>query len=236
MVATLDSEGGWIPPMYIKTQSGSASKASGRRPEVGEKPVKGMNNELMKEYADHIDRYVDRPSRLIYDRLSSHTAKATIQYIESKKCTDGRQKFKVCKIPPKGAFLVSALDNGFFAYWKEMFHRFDRSTPQLKFWAANQTWKLVQEEIVKGFFDNCLLTGRKKEKTIRRELHDRVRYGVPEELEEEWEFYQGWLAGAYDVEGVSGPREAALDSPTQLEDSALDGLYWNKWGPHGKKL
>lgn len=221
--------------MYIKTQSGSASKASGRRPEVDQKPVKGMTNLLMRDYADRLDGYVSEPSRLLMDRLSAHTSKATREYIESKKCADGRQKFKICLIPAKGAFIISPLDFGFFAYWKSIFHSFDRSTQQLKFWAANQAWKRVDTEKVKNFFDNCLLTGRKKEDTLRRVLHERVRFGVPEELEEEWEFYQGWLAGAYDVDGVPGPRDSPLEPPTQLEDSTLDGLYWNKWGPHGQK-
>lgn len=224
MVATLSYDGEWIPPMYIKTQSGSASKASGRRPDPGDKPVKGMTNLLMQDYADHIDSYVDQPSLLILDRLSSHTAATTRQYIEAKRCTDGRQKFKLCLLPPKGAFLISPLDNGFFSYWKTKYHRYDRSTPQLKFWAANQTWKEVDPDIVVGFFENCFLIGRQREDTLRRKLHERVRFGVPEELEDEWEFYQGWLAGAYDVEGVSGPREAPLEPPTQLEDSALDSL------------
>ena len=221
--------------MYIKSQSGSASYASGRRPEGNEKPVKGMTIPLMKEYADHLDQYVDRPSRLILDRLSSHTSKQARDYIEAKKCSDGRQKFNICLLPPKGAFLISPLDNGFFSYWKQIYHRFDRSTPQLKFWAANQAWKEVNLEVVKEFFGNCLLTGREKEDTLRRKLHARVRGAVPEELEEEWEFYQGWLAGAFEVDSVSGPREAPLLPPTQLEDSALDGLYWTKWGPHGHK-
>jgi hypothetical protein len=91
----------------------------------------------------------------------------------------------------------------------------------------------VDPEVVKIFFDHCMLTGNQREDTLRRHFHAQVRTAIPEELEEEWEFYQGWLAGAFDVEGVSAPREAPLEPPTQLEDTALDGLYWTKWGPHG---
>ena len=54
MAATLDRDGFWIPPFYIKSQYGNASYASGRRPNPGVKPIKGMTVPKMKEYADHI--------------------------------------------------------------------------------------------------------------------------------------------------------------------------------------
>jgi hypothetical protein len=105
MAATLSSSGAWIPPFYIRSEYANASKASGRRPEVGKKPVKGMNIPKMKEYADHLDKYVDEPSVLVMDRLSSHTSKEIINYLESKTCSDGTQKFDVLLLPAKGAFL-----------------------------------------------------------------------------------------------------------------------------------
>lgn len=236
MLATLDSEGGWVPPFYIKTQYKSASYASGRRPAPDEKAVKGMNNEKMKEYADHLDRYVDEPTRLVMDRLSAHTAKSSRDYIEAKKCTDGRQKFKTLLLPPKGAFLISPLDFGFFSYYKSEFYKYDRSTPELKFWAANQVWKKVDPNKVVEFFRKCHLIGREKVGTLRQQLHELVRSSVPEELEDVVDFYDGWLSGAFEVDGVAAPRELPFELPMQLDEAGLDGIYWNKWGSHGKKL
>jgi hypothetical protein len=235
MVATLDASGGWIPPLYIKTQSKTASYASGRRAAVNETPVKGMNNQKMMEYANHLDHYVDEPTLLVYDRLGSHTSKAVRSYIEGKICSDGRQKFKTLLLPPKGAFLISPLDFGFFAYWKSMYYQYDRSTPAMKFWAANQTWRRVETAKVVEFFRNCHMIGTEREETLRTKLHDLVRSGMPEELEEVWEFYDGWMAGSYEVEAVSAPREAPFDKPLQLDDASLDGLYWNNWGSHGHR-
>jgi hypothetical protein len=235
MAATLGSDGAWIPPFYIRSEYANASKASGRRPEAGKKPVKGMTIQKMKEYADHLDKYVDEPSILVMDRLSSHTSKEIIAYFESKKCSDQRQKFKVMLLPAKGAFLISPLDFGFFGYWKAIYHKLDRSTPELKFWAANQAWKHVETSKVISFFEGTLLVGKQKESTLRKKLMSQVKSGIPEELEEVWDFYDGWVAGSYDVEGASALREISFEKPKQLLDSDLDGVYWNNWGGHRKK-
>ncbi len=235
MAATLGSDGAWIPPFYIRSEYANASKASGRRPEAGKKPVKGMTIPKMKEYADHLDKYIDRPSLLALDRLSSHTSKEVISYFEAKKCSDGSQKFKVELLPPKGAFLVSPLDFGFFGYWKSIYHKLDRSTPELKFWAANQAWKQVGAEKVISFFEGTFLIGNQKESTLRKKLLRQVKSGIPEGLEELWDFYDGWVAGSYDVEGANSLREISFEKPKQLLDAELDGVYWNNWGAHMKK-
>jgi hypothetical protein len=236
MAATLDYETGWLPPFYIRTQYANASKASGRRPDPNEKAIKGMTVEKMKEYADHISRFVDEPCLLIMDRLSSHKSKEVIDYFESLRCSDGRQKFKILLLPSKSAFLISPLDFGFFGYWKGIYLRYDRSTPELKFWAANQTWKQIDREKAKSFFKACYLTGTHTKDTLRKKLMKHVRSGIPEELEEVWDYYDGWRSGSYSVDGVFAPRELPLEEPKQLLDSELDGLYWNNWGSHGHKL
>jgi len=235
MAATLDREGQWIPPFYIKSQYANASYASGRRPAPGKKPIKGMTVQKMKEYADHIEKYTDEPTVLCWDRLSSHKSKEVVSYFESKKCSDGRQKFKTRELPAKGAFLVSPLDFGFFGFWKGKYYKFDRSTPELKFFAANQTWKLITSDQIRQFFIGYFLIGNHSEATLRREMHAQVRSGIPENLEEVWDYYDGWMSGAYDVEGVSAPRTAPLEKPLQLLDSDLNGVYWRNWGPHGHK-
>jgi hypothetical protein len=235
MAATLDMEGYWIPPFYVKSQYANASYASGRRPPSGEKPVKGMNIVKMKEYADHIAKFTDEPTLLCWDRLSSHRSKEVVRYFESKKCSDGRQKFKIKDIPPKGAFLVSPLDFGFFGMWKGSYYKYDRSTPELKFFAANQTWNSITSDQIRQFFKGCFLIGNLPESTLRKKLRSHVRSGIPEKLEEVWDFYDGWMSGAFSVDGVSAPREVPLDKPLQLLDSELSGVYWRNWGLHGHK-
>ena len=152
MVATLDSDGNYIKPYYVASHYGNAPKASGRRPEHGVKPIKGMTESIMKEYADFIEKYTDEPTMLVRDRHSAHTSNKVIDYFEAKKCTDGRQKFKIKLLPPKGAFLISPHDFGFFGYWKSKYYALDRSTPESKIRAANQVWKMVETEKIKELF------------------------------------------------------------------------------------
>ena len=235
MAATLRSDGSFLEPFYIKAQYKTASKASGRRADPSAALVRGMNNANMKAYVDHIDAQVEEPSRLLLDRLSSHKAKAILTYIEAKRCQDGRQKFKPLLLPPKGAILISPPDNSFFAYWKAKFYTFDRSTFELKMLAAKETWASVDPEIVESFFRGCHLLGMQREETLRRELLALVDPEIPVELQPHAEYYEAWLNGAFQVDGISAPRAVPLERATIPEDSALDGVYWREWGAHGKE-
>lgn len=236
MAATLLASGRYIPPFYIKTQYANASKASGRRPGPNKKPEKGMTVARMKEYADHISKYVDEPTLLCLDRLGAHKSKEVIQYFESLRTSKGAQKFKIKLLPSKGAFLISPLDFGFFGYWKGLYHKYDRSTPELKFFAANQAWKQATPEIIKSFFKGCHLIGKDNEEQLREKLRGQVRSGIPEELKHVWDFYDGWVSGSYPVDGVWAPRSLPLEKPQRLLDDELDGMYWNNWGSHGHSL
>jgi hypothetical protein len=233
MVATLLGDGTYLEPFYIKSQYANASYASGRRPNPSEKPIKGMNLKKMKEYIDHIDKQVDSPKILIWDRLSSHISKEVREYAESKKCSDGRQKFTIKLLPPKTAFLISPCDMGFFAMWKSDFYKFDRSTTALKFSAARETWKSVDATKVRNLFINCGLTSKETSNALHQRLLNEVQGGIPEELEEVWDYYDGWMAGAFEVEGATRPRAPPLNKPTQLEDTGLNGVYWRNYGAHG---
>lgn len=235
MVATIDDHNFWYPPFFIKSQYANASKASGRHPDPDDKPVKGMNVTKMKEWIDMIDEFVDEPVLVLLDRLGAHKSKEVIQYIESKKCRDGRQKFKVKLFPAKSAFLISPLDFGFFGYWKAKYYKLDRSTPELKFAAARKVWNEVDPAAIGNFFKACHLIGSEDRDTLHHSLMSHVRGGIPENLEDVWDFYDGWKSGAYDVDGVSAPREVPLQPPTQLLDSTLNGHYWVNWGNHGHK-
>lgn len=236
MAATLDWRGYWIPPFYIKTQYANASKASGRRPEPNQKAEKGMTTRKMIEYADHLNKFVDEPSVLCMDRLGSHKSKEVIEYIEAFRTSSGVQKFKVKLLPPKGAFLVSPLDFGFFGYWKAKYHKYDRSTPQLKVFAAGQAWKEVQPDDIRSFFRGCHLLSKDSEEQLRDKLRSQVRGGIPEGLKEVWDKYDGWLSGSYSIDGVWAPRDLPFEEPQQLLECELDGIYWNNWGNHGHSV
>jgi hypothetical protein len=232
MAATLVADGSFIPPFYIKGQVGNASKASGRRPTRGEKAQKGMTVPKMIEYLDHVAKYVDRHCVLVLDRLSSHISKKVIKYAHSLRCSDGvTQKFEILLLPAKASFLISPLDMGFFSTWKRSYYKYDRSTYALKVQAANLVWKSVQPETIISLFDNCGITSKETGAKLRKRIAAQVRSGMPEELEEVWEFYQGWLGGAFDIEGATRPRAPPTEHLHIPLNSELDGVYWIKRGP-----
>ena len=84
---------------------------------------------------------------------------------------------------------------------------------------------------VRNLFINCGLTSKEAPHTLRQRFIDEVRGGIPEELEDIWDFYDGWLSGSFDVEGATRPRTAPLEKPTQLPDTGLNGVYWKIFGP-----
>jgi hypothetical protein len=235
MAATLVGDGSFLPPFYIKGELGNASKASHRRPKPGQKPVKGMNVPNMLKYLDHVDKHVDRPCVLLLDRLSSHRSKRVRDYAYSLKCSDGvTQKFELSLLPAKSAFLISPLDMGFFSMWKRGFYKYDRSTYAFKLLAAHHVWKSIQSKKIRGLFDNCGITSKETPSKLRKRIIAQVRSGIPEELEEVWEFYQGWLAGSFEIQGATRPRSDPKKKLIIPPDCDLDGAYWVKMGPHKK--
>jgi hypothetical protein len=235
MAATLVADGSYLPPFYIQSQVGNASKASGRRPKPGEKAVKGMTVPNMVKYLDHVAAHVDRHCVLLWDRLSAHTSKKVRDYAHSLKCSDGiTQKFEILILPSKASFLISPLDMGFFSMWKQRYYKYDRSTYPFKLMAAQHVWKSMQSEKIVALFDNCGITSKETPKRLRERITALVRSGIPDELEEVWEFYQGWLAGAFDVEGATRPRAPPTEPLIIPLDSDLDGAHWVKRGPHKK--
>lgn len=196
-----------------------------------------MTVQKMIEYIDHVAKYVDRPCVLCLDRLSSHMSKKFVAYAESLKCSDGvTQKFEILFISPKAAFLISPLDMGFFTMFKRTYYKYDRSTFALKIMAANQVWKSMSSERIVNLFDNCGITSKETPNRLRKRIAAQVRSGIPEDLEEVWEFYQGWLAGAFDIEGTSRPRAPPTEHLIIPEDCDLDGEYWVKRGPQMHKI
>jgi hypothetical protein len=224
------ADGKDIPPFVIKSQVGNASRASGRRPKPGEKPVRGMNKELMMEYADHIAPYVSEPSLLLLDRASSHTSKEVLAYIEDFLTADDQQLIKPILLPPKTAFLVSPLDNGVNSAFKQHFYQYDRSSFALKFSAIKEAWGSVSNESISNIFRNCGLTGVETLATIRKRFEKDVHGMVPEKLLPSLELYEQWISGTILVPGADLLRGVELKRPSQLEGVTLDGIKWIEWG------
>lgn len=226
---TVRADGKDIPPFFIKGQVGNASKASGRRPKPGEKPVGGMKATLMKEYAKHIAPYPSEPSLLLLDRASSHTSKMSVADLEEYLTPDGRQMFKVLFIPPKAAFLVSPLDAGVIAAFKQHFYDYDRSTFPLKKSAAKLAWDAVSNEAIENICRGCGLDPDVPLSTIREKFEENVHGILPEKLKDHLELYDKWIAGAIVIEGADLGRGVEYCRPVQLDDGTLDGIKWIEW-------
>jgi len=227
---TVRADGKDIPPFLIKGQVGSASYASGRRPKRGEKAVGGMNTALMMKYADHLVGYVEEPSLLILDRASSHTARLTKEYIESFLTQDGLQLLHVEYIPAKAAFLVSALDNGVNAAFKQHFYTYDRSTFELKKSAVKLAWDKVTNDSILNICKRCGLDEQTSLRTIRASFEKNVRAPIPEKLKGALELYDMWKSGNIAIDGADLQRGVVYSSPHQLDDGTMDGYKWIEWG------
>lgn len=188
-----------------------------------------MNLDLMKSYADHISLYVEEPSILLMDRVSSHTSKKARAYIESLRTKDGKQKFFVMLFPAKAPFLISPLDNGALSLFKKYYYRYDRSTLERKEKAAYRAWHEVTNDNLVSYFENCGLVGRKRISSLRKQFMTEVRGAIPAKHEPSWHYYDAWKCHAIQVEGVSRPRGSPLDIPLQIPEAELNGKYWAKY-------
>jgi len=227
---TVRVDGKDIPPFLIKGQVGNASYASGRRPKRGEKAVGGMNTSLMMKYVDHIIPYVEEPSLLLLDRASSHTAHRTRDYIESFLTEDGRQLLHVEYIPPKAAFLVSPLDNGVNAAFKQHFYKYDRSTFPLKKSAVKLAWDKVTNDSILNICRGCGLDEGTSLRTIRTSFEKNVHGVTPEKLKGSLELYDMWKSGVIAIDGAHLHRGVEYSYPLQLDDGTIAGYKWIEWG------
>lgn len=223
-----------IPPFFTLHTYKNASKASGRRCERGETPVKGMTNARMKEYIDHLADYVQEPSLLIMDRLSSHKAGEVIRHISSKKTATGEQLLYPILLPPKTAFLISPLDMGAISAFKSHFYQLDRSSIERKRKAVVQAWAAVSNDTLKNICINCGIVGEETLQSLRTRFMKQVVGVVPEKLEELLDFYDAWKSGLIEVEGATRGRGVTLEIPQQLSEDDLDGNYWRNYGGHRK--
>jgi len=226
---TVRGDGVDIPPFIIVHTYKTASKRSLRRCGRDEVPVKGMNIPRMKEYIDHIAEYVQQPSLLVMDRLSSHTSAKILHYISSKKSTSGDQLLFPLLLPPKTAFLISPLDMGAIAAFKSHYHKLDRSTLERKIRAVYQAWDTVSNDALANICRNCGVVGEEMIESIRERFLKEVTGAVPSEIEEIMDYYDSWKSGFITVEGASLGRGVTADIPRQLADGELDGKYWARY-------
>jgi hypothetical protein len=227
---TLRGDGVDIPPFTIVHTYKNASAASGRRCAASDTPIKGMNTERMIDYIDHIAQYVQEPSLLLLDRLSSHTAAAARRHIEARVTPDGQRLFTPIYLPPKTAFLISPLDMGAIAAFKAHYYRFDRSAIQLKLRAVHAAWDAVSNEALRNICLNCGIVGEESIDSLRQRFMGQVVGAVPAELEVYADFYDSWKSGTIEVEGASRGRGITLELPEQLPEGCLDGVYWTHFG------
>lgn len=227
---TVRGDGLDIPPFFILHTYKNAAQSSGRRCQRDDQPRKGMNIALMKEYIDHIAQYVQEPSLLIMDRLSSHKAGAVMEHIESKRTATGDLLLKPILLPPKTAFLISPLDMGAIGAFKSYFYKLDRSTPEHKKRAMQQAWDQISNDALRNIFQNCGIIGEETLDSIRCRFMKNTVGAVPKELEKALDFYDSWQSGAINVEGASRGRGVTLEIPQQLSQGHLDGHYWSSYG------
>lgn len=55
---------------------------------------------------------------------------------------------------------------------------------------------------------------------------------VPSEIAQHLDFYESWSADQIEVEGCIRARGVEYESPSQLRNSFMDGVFWNNYG-HG---
>lgn len=227
---TVRGDGVDIPPFTIVHTSKNATVRSGRRCAAGDSPVKGMYITTMISYVNHIAKYVDETSLLLMDRLSSHSSIQVRNHIESILLPDGQPMFIPLYFPAKTPFLISPLDMGAISAFKSNFYKLDRSSIPLKLRAVTKAWDKVSNEALRNICLNCGIVGEESIESLRIRFMREVVSEVPPELQEHFDFFEAWKTGVFEVEGATRGRGVRLDSPQQLGDTELDGVYWNRWG------
>jgi hypothetical protein len=230
VVLTVRGDGVDIPPFIIVHTYRGASYASGRRCARDEDPVKGMNIPRMKDYIRHISLYVQKPSLLCMDRLSSHTSAKVRHFIESFKLPTGERMFYPLLLAPKTAFLISPLDMGAIGAFKTYFHALDRHTIDLKLRAVKQAWNSLSNDSIKAICLNCGVVGEEPLSSLHNRFMKEVVNLVPEDIASHLDFYDSWSSGQIAVGGATLCRGVQTSKPQQLSESFMDGVYWNNYG------
>jgi hypothetical protein len=231
---TVRGDGVDIPPFFILHTYKTASCDSGRRCDENEEPVKGMNIPRMKEYINHIAKYVQKTSLLLMDQLSSHTARAVKNHIATKFAVDGSPLFIPFYLPAKTAFLISPLDMGAIAAFKARFHKLDRADVRLKKRSMIEAWNSVSNDSLKNICLNCGIVGDEPIHSLRSRFMKEATGLIPEGYDQVMDFYESWVSGQTLVKGADRARGVNLDRPKQLPNAELDGEHWIRYGRKNK--
>ena len=230
---TVRGDGVDIPQFVVIQTSKAASRASKRRCGKNETPVRGMTIDIMFNYIDHLAAYVEEPSLLLLDRLSSHTSSRVLRFIRSKKTSSGESLLIPILLPPKTSFLISPLDMGAIAAFKSHLYKYERETLDQKKLAMELAWRDVSNESLKNICLHCGIVGEENIESIRGRFMKEVVGEIPENFEEIRDFYDAWKSGAIDVQGATRGRGVTTECPQQLDEGHLDGVKWTYYG--GKK-
>ena len=194
-----------LPPFIIKHTTRYAAARFGRKPSLGEPPVKGMNKTQMKKYIKFIQPHIEKPSILLMDRCSSHKSREIQDEITSVVLPSGAAAFIVRLFPAKSPFLISPCDYSFIGVMTTYFYRLDRSTLELKLAAAEQAYKSISPDTIRNFFRLCGLVSTESMQENRGRITKSVRSILPPNLNVERELYDSWLAGAVDIMDAHRP-------------------------------
>jgi len=225
-VATLRGDGVKLPSFFITQTSHTATYASGRRIPKHVTPIKGMNNDKMKEWIDMISEHVDQPSLLILDQASSHKSPTVIEHIGTKVLPDGTPKFQPLLLPAKASFLISPCDNSFFSAFKTHYTKLNRHTLALKKQACETAYQAVSNTTVANLFRHCGIITTETIHQIENRLSKGMTCILSETEEEYKEFYDSWKTGALQDDDLPPPPRGVGNDIILPEDSLLDGGYW----------
>lgn len=221
-VLTVRGDGVDIPPCFILSEVGNASMESGRRAPNGEKPIKGMNNNLMKQYIDHLKMYVKKKTLLIMDQHSAHKSQQTIQYIHQQKLNNGSKMFEIELLPPKTAFLISPLDNGAISAFKSYYNKLDRSTIQKKKSAVPEAWGQVSNESLVGILKHCGYDTSESIHSVRNRFMSNVKQVFDERHLDCHRLFLRWKNKEIKINGIDLKRGILTEMFLQLDDNSVN--------------
>lgn len=181
----------------------------------------------MFRYINQINKEVDAFSLLIMDRASSHTSKEVINYIEGKKISKDKQKFKVILLPAKTAFLISPCDKSFFSALKQSFVKMRVDTLAMKRSAAMSAYYSVSTGVVRNYFRWCGIISEEPFQAITHRLRSEVEGEFTEVQLDALNFFKNWQTGAYRNAAWPSLRNRRSVGIYFLNESMLDGSKWN---------
>ena len=188
-----------------------------------------MSTAGMVEWAETYQNDFRPDSVLVLDRLGAHL-NAEVREVLSD------AGIAIRPLPPKGALLLSPLDNGFFADFNNIFVESMARRPVDEQWrkwnAACEAYQAVPACNIEVYFRKCGLIGRGSLRAVRDNFLSRQGSFAGTDQEELLNTFEKWSIGEMHITGTNRLRKFELGRPLQLPDAALNGSYWMNWGTH----